>query len=126
MEKVVLFKKDGYDPFIDFLKAYAIICVLMGHTFPFLQETGYALWYGMQVPIFILIQAFHVFKKDVVELNLKKIILRIFIPYFIILSAEYIILFIHGVSIKALIGSLLYGGGMGLDPISLGCISRWL
>lgn len=122
----MLFKKDGYDPFIDFLKAYAIICVLMGHTFPFLQETGYALWYGMQVPIFILIQAFHVFKKDVVELNLKKIILRIFIPYFIILSAEYIILFIHGVSIKALIGSLLYGGGMGLDPISLGCISRWL
>ena len=56
------FNKLGHEPFLDFLKAYAIICVLIGHTFPLLNQSGYPFWAGLQVPIFVLIQAFHVLK----------------------------------------------------------------
>lgn len=29
-----------------------------------LFETGYSLWYGMQVPLFVLVQVFHAPKKE--------------------------------------------------------------
>lgn len=32
----ILLNKNGYEPFLDFLKAYAIIGVLLGHTIPYL------------------------------------------------------------------------------------------
>lgn len=69
----------GYDPFIDFLKAYAILCVLLGHTFPHLDIIGYAVWAGMQVPI--LIQAFHVLKKESFQFNIVYLLKRILIPF---------------------------------------------
>ena len=81
MSKVITFNKDGYDPFIDVIKAYAIICVLVGHTFPYLDKTGYCLWCDMQVPLFALVQVFHVFKKENQSFNCKKILWRIFIPF---------------------------------------------
>lgn len=84
MNRIVSFNKNGHDPFIDFLKSYAIICVLVAHTFPFLNEIGYSLWAGMQVPIFILIQAFHVLKKDSPHFNFVSVIRRIFLPFAII------------------------------------------
>lgn len=56
----------------------------MGHTFPYLDKTGYVLWYGMQVPLFVLIQSFHVFKKTHYNFDIKKCIQRILIPFFII------------------------------------------
>lgn len=48
-----------HDEFIDFIKAYAILCVLFGHTFGMaLDYVAYGVWAGMQVPLFILIQTF--------------------------------------------------------------------
>ena len=81
MQKVINFNKTGYDPFLDFIKAYAILAVLLGHTFPFLDETGYFLWYGMQVPLFILVQVFHVLKKENYKLNLIQLFKRVFVPF---------------------------------------------
>lgn len=81
MSHIISFNKKGYDPFIDFLKAYAILCVLFGHTFPHLNEIGYGMWAGMQVPIFILIQSFHSLKKELTKLNIIKVAKRIFIPF---------------------------------------------
>lgn len=80
----ITFRTSGYDAFIDFIKAYAILCVLIGHTFPFLHETGYPLWYGMQVPLFVLIQVFHVFRRENYSFNLKQMFQRIMLPYLIV------------------------------------------
>ena len=45
--QTITFNKSGYDPFIDYIKAFAIICVLIGHTFPFPEYWGYRLFAGM-------------------------------------------------------------------------------
>ena len=83
MIKITL-NKSGYEPFFDFIKAYAILCVLMGHTIPYLKETGYSLWYGMQVPLFVLVQVFHALKKESYSFSIKKISKRIIYPFLLI------------------------------------------
>lgn len=79
----IIFNTTGRDQFIDFLKAYAILCVLFAHTFPYLREVGYGLWAGMQVPVFLLIQVFHAFKSNR-QSSFKKILNRIFIPFLVV------------------------------------------
>ena len=86
----VTFNKTGYDPFIDFIKAYAIICVLIGHTLPYHDYWGYGLWAGMQVPLFVLVQSFHVFKKPNASFDVKKVLFRVILPYFLIQSIAII------------------------------------
>ncbi|MBR2154089.1 MAG: hypothetical protein IJ901_05695 [Bacteroidaceae bacterium] len=80
MNKIISFNKKGHDPFIDFIKAYAIICVLIGHTMP-VTKLGYGLWAGMQVPLFVLVQSFHSLKKEKSSLDIKKIVWRIIVPF---------------------------------------------
>lgn len=92
MQKVVLFNKAGYDPFIDFIKAYAIICVLIGHTFPSLDKIGYAFWAGMQVPLFILVQSFHTLKKKSPQLSFKKIFWRVLAPFILVETILFVFL----------------------------------
>ena len=105
--------KTGYEPFLDFLKAYAIICVLIGHTFPFLNKIGYPLWTGLQVPIFVLIQAFHVLKKPSSTLNFKKLFFRIILPFFIIqLGISIFCLIEREISLTQSLDIFLYGGGV--------------
>ena len=109
MIKITL-NNSGYEPFFDFIKAYAILCVLMGHTIPFLKETGYSLWYGMQVPLFVLIQVFHALKKDSYSLSIKKISKRIIYPFLLIQTIAIVYeLFKNGYT-KQLITSWLIGG----------------
>lgn len=74
----ISFNTKGYDVFIDFIKAYAIMCVLFGHTFLWLDKVGYGVWAGMQVPLFILVQAFHWYKKDKPVINFVKILKRVY------------------------------------------------
>lgn len=110
MNKVITFNKTGYDPFIDFIKAYAIICVLIGHTLFLHDYWGYGLWAGMQVPLFVLVQAFHSFKKETPDFNLKKILLRVILPYVVVQSIALIFLFCKAPSgIYSFVGS----GGAG-------------
>ena len=110
MDKVITFNKEGYDPFIDFIKAYAIVCVLIGHTLVLHDYWGYGLWAGMQVPLFVLVQAFHGFKKETPSINLKKIFLRVVLPYIIIQAIPFIYLLCKD---PFLIYSFLGGGGTG-------------
>lgn len=91
MDKVVKFNLEGYDPFIDFIKAYAIICVLIGHVLPNLNYIGYGLWAGMQVPLFILVQVFHSLKKDPVKIRISKLWWRILFPFFLIQATAYLL-----------------------------------
>ena len=111
MNYTVTFNKSGYEPFIDFIKAYAILCVLMGHTFPYLKASGYSLWYGMQVPLFILVQIFHVLKKENYSFSVKKMLKRIVCPFlFIQLIPIGCELFSHGWTKNVIINCLTGGG----------------
>ena len=91
MNKVVKFNLEGYDPFIDFIKAYAIICVLIGHVFPKLDYIGYGLWAGMQVPLFVLVQVFHSLKKNSVKIGISKLWWRILFPFLLIQAIAYLL-----------------------------------
>lgn len=122
MERIIVLNKVGYDPFIDFIKAYSIICVLIAHTFPFLHETGYPLYYGMAVPLFILIQAFHVFKKESYSFNIKKVIHRVLLPFLIIQIGPICYQLYNSNWDSSLIIKYIVGGGMDLAHIFHGCI----
>ncbi len=111
INKVITFNKSGYDPFIDFIKTYAILCVLVGHTLVLHDYWGYGLWAGMQVPLFVLVQAFHSFKKETPGVNLKKIFLRVVVPYIIIQSIPFIYLLCKNPS-----GLYSFIGGGGAGP----------
>lgn len=90
---ILSLKKDGYEPFIDFLKGLCILFVVIQHSIPAVLHhySMFAIWGRLAVPIFLLIQVFHTYKKDVGgKLNCKKLWKRIIRPYlfvqFIILS----------------------------------------
>ena len=82
--KTLTFNKTGYDPFIDFLKAYSIICVIIAHILPadYYKYTLFQIWGDMQVPMFVLIQVFHAYKKGIKpKLNWEGLVKRIIIPF---------------------------------------------
>lgn len=85
--KALSFNKTGYDPFIDFLKAYSIICVVVAHILPaeFYKYILFQVWGDMQVPMFVLIQVFHAYKKEVQpKLNCASLLKRIFLPFIVV------------------------------------------
>lgn len=90
--KLVL-KRDGYDPFIDYLKGICIIFVIINHCMPenIMANTGFFFWGVSAVPIFLIIQVFHAYKKGVenTKLNYNKLWKRIIWPFIV---AEFVIL----------------------------------
>ena len=85
--KALSFNKTGYDPFIDFLKAYSIICVVIAHILPaeIYKYILFQIWGDMQVPTFVLIQVFHAYKKEVQpKLNWASILKRICLPFIVV------------------------------------------
>lgn len=129
MNYTITFNKSGYDPFIDFIKAYAILCVLMGHTFPYLKASGYSIWYGMQVPLFVLVQVFHVLKKESYSFSVKKMLKRIVCPFLLIQIIPLSIEILKYGYINNLIANCLIWGGvrarclLSMDIRAVGCIA---
>ena len=114
MQKAVTFNHTGYEPFLDFIKAYAIIMVLVGHTFPYQNYVASNLWIGMQVPLFILVQSFHALKKDKPVFSFKKTMTRVFIPFLAVEAIAFVFMvFVMGCDYKELIYNYLTGGGIG-------------
>lgn len=110
----ISFNKKGYDPFIDFLKAYSILVVVFCHGFPYLKEIGYPFW-GGQIPLFLLIQVFHCYKREPKPLNWNVLAKRIIIPFILIELVIFTILLLveDYDSIKAIIMVGVIGGGYG-------------
>lgn len=82
----------GYDPFIDFLKGMCIVWVVLTHSIPYewQQLIGFPYWGAQAVPLFLLIQAYHYFKKEALpSINWKKLFKRIVVPF---VMAQVIIL----------------------------------
>ena len=120
MEKFVALNKTGYDPFITFMKGYAILCVLLAHALPNPDATWYALWGGMQVPLFLLIQVFHSFKKEP-HFSFAKLMKRAVLPFLLIQLVLIALACRYGDICNRLIISAI-GGGKGLAPITSGFI----
>lgn len=85
----IKFLKNEYDPFIDYLKGISIIFVVWTHcmTRDELSSIFFPFWGDTAVPLFLLIQSFHYYKKDdIVKFpSFKKLWKRIIFPYLILL-----------------------------------------
>lgn len=84
--------RDGYDPIIDYLKGLCIIFVIINHCMPkeIMASTAFFFWGVSAVPIFLIIQVFHAYKKGVenAKLNYNRLWNKIVWPFFV---AEFII-----------------------------------
>lgn len=108
-------RKVGYDPFINYIKGIAIIWVLYLHTVPALGDTGAPFWALMAVPLFLLVQVFHVVKLEEVKWpSFRKVAKRIFVPFFIVqiilLSVK---LTVNPCEFITIIKNFVVGGGFG-------------
>lgn len=112
--KTLAFNKTGYDPFIDFLKAYSIICVVIAHILPadFYKFLLFQVWGDMQVPMFVLIQVFHAYKKEIKpKLNWSSLLKRIILPFVAIQAIIIVFKVLTGGGI--LLTSFFVSGGYG-------------
>lgn len=115
MQNTITFQQTGHDSFIDFIKAYAIVCVLIAHTLPagFGEYIGSCLWLDMQVPLFVLVQSFHSLKRPS-HIDLRKIIFRILFPFLIAQMVLCVLLSLfQDVKFPVLCESVIRGGGRG-------------
>ena len=95
---IVPMKKDGYEPFIDYLKGVSILFVVLQHCLPFENYWLCCLWAAQAVPIFLIIQAFHSFKslmgggKKSQHIDFKKLFRRILKPFLFMLAIQFVLL----------------------------------
>ena len=130
MKKVknLSFNTKEYEPFIDFLKAYSIFCVVLAHCLPIVlyDYTLFRIWGDMQVPMFVLIQTFHAYKQGVCpSINIRKIHKRIIAPYIIIQTFILLVLLsFSSESAKLIVLKSVIGGVMDQDHIIFGYIFK--
>lgn len=112
--------------FIDFLKGICIVCVVITHNLPpvVMKYTIFILWGGMAVPLFLLIQCYHIFNTDKFrkdqgfpsksyreQYNIAKIWKRIIRPFLLvtILTGTVLVMMGHN-PIEVIKGSIINGG----------------
>lgn len=110
------------DLFIDFLKGLCIISVVLTHNLPpvVMKASVFVLWGAMAVPLFLMLQSYHVFKRGAnMGMNLKdyypwqKIWLRIIKPFVLVTLATGAILVIVGHDPMSVIKDAVIAGGIG-------------
>lgn len=78
----------GYDPFVDFLKGICIILIILNHCIPseLRSQFFFPLWGSPAVPIFLIIQVFHFYKKglNTTKPNYNRIWKRVVRPFIIV------------------------------------------
>ena len=96
VNKTILLSKEGYDPFIDYLKGVSILFVILAHCLPLQEYILFSLWGAQAVPLFLLVQVFHSYKKGVgyisVSYDLKKLFHRIFKPFLLLVVIQLLLL----------------------------------
>lgn len=116
-QEKILFNLTGRDSFIDFIKFYSIICVVVSHCIPnYLYDwTLFRLWGSMQVPLFLLVQVFHALKREQLQtVDAKKIWKRIIAPFLFIQVFVWTGYLLAGVPIDEVLSMARKGGGIGL------------
>lgn len=93
MERIS-FKKEGYDPQTDYIKGLCILFVIWTHCMnrSELSSILFPYWGDTAVPIFIIIQVFHYYKKGVsVRMpSIPKLWKRIIRPYIVMVALMFI------------------------------------
>ena len=81
-------RRFGYDPCIDFLKGICIILIILNHGIPseLRSQIFFPLWGSPAVPIFLIIQVFHFYKKglNTTKPDYNKIWKRVVRPFIIV------------------------------------------
>lgn len=109
----------GYEPVLDYIKGIAILMVLVTHgAGGHREELLYPLWIDQAVPMFLIIQAFHAYKKGAVHYpDFGKLWRRIIRPFLLIQSlflAYYVAQhFLCGIDLKETLWHMFTGGGGG-------------
>lgn len=83
----IKFLKNEYDPFIDYLKGICIIFVVWTHCIPRdeLSCILFPFWGDTAVPLFLIIQTFHCYKKEAKLPSIYKLWKRIILPYLVLM-----------------------------------------
>lgn len=110
--------KNGYDPFLDWLKGFCILSVVFGHClYMGRNEIGFPFWGMLAVPLFLILQAYHVFRKEPPCLGKKqfvKMLRRIFLLFAGMTALTFILCLIFGdMPLADLAENALRGGGLG-------------
>ena len=96
MKKIEI-KKVGYDPLIDYIKGLCIIFVVMTHSMSRreLNDVLFPFWGDTAVPIFLIIQVFHYYKKgfNIRMPNVVNLWKRIIVPFIIMIALMFLIQF---------------------------------
>lgn len=93
------FEKEQYEPFLDFIKGICIIWVIWEHTMGWKDQTAFWYWGKLAVPLFLLIQTFHVFKRGINQVywpNWSKVSSRVVIPFIIVAIISLLIQYLLG------------------------------
>ena len=114
--KQIQLNTTGYDPFLDFLKGFCILSVICNHCLgPQKDMLLFPYWGQLAVPLFLLLQVFHVFKRPYSPLNRQawgKMLRRVMIPFLVVTLIEFILyaLFKSDSLLSLAKGTLLRGG----------------
>lgn len=108
MEKTINLEKNAYEPFIDVLKGFAIISVVINHILPYYIERPllFCLWGEMAVPLFLIIQSFHYYKCGLdsrKKFSFSKFGRKILLPYVFAQLMIILILILKSVDYNACI-----------------------
>ena len=140
--------------FIDFIKGLCIVCVILTHNLPpfVMKASAFVAWGSMAVPLFLLIQAYHVFRSDAdrrlegipsksfsEHYKLHKLWKRIIRPFVICTLITGIVLILFGHDPQNVFTECIKMGGIGpgsyyvwiylqfflLLPLCLTFINKW-
>lgn len=115
--------KNGYDPYIDFLKGYLILCILFIHACsiwePLYDYSLYYFWACAPTGCFLLISSMHFFRKGVGECrynlikHIKKVLLPFLVIQLIVISVIILLRSIHHFDSEKIL-ALIKSGGYGV------------
>lgn len=118
----------GRDIFIDFLKGLCIISVVLTHSLPVVVQkySAFALWGQMAVPLFLMLQAYHVYSNALrrrheglpqlplhLSYRISKVWTRILRPFLTVTLITALLLALAGRDISTIISSCISSGGIG-------------
>lgn len=115
---LVRLNKDQYDSFIDYLKGVSILFVVLAHCLPLQNYILFSLWGAQAVPLFLLIQVFHAYKRGKIDIsqyyNLKKLFQRIILPFLLLVFIQVALLIIFSdADLLFILKGVIYSGGIG-------------
>lgn len=115
---LIKLQKNQHDSFIDFLKGICILLVVLAHCLPLQDYILFPLWGSMAVPLFLLIQVFHAYKKGNIDIiryyNFKKLFYRLLLPFIVLLVIQvFLICFLSKKDLPSILKSTIVSGGIG-------------